>query len=85
MCVPRQGKWHRVDGKRDRTYLNLPEEAKVFALDELKADYVLIGLCNELCSACCQSVPELIRLLGLIENEPVLAGRLKMIGIGVGT
>ena len=73
-----------LDGERDRAYLELKSGTKVFQLQSLRADYALVELYNELCFACCQSIPELNRLLELIQNDPVLKARLKMIGIGVG-
>ena len=73
-----------LDGQQDRTYLGLAPGTEFFQLDALKAQYILIELYSELCFACCQAVPELNRLLDLIKKEPSLAGRLKMIGIGVG-
>lgn len=73
-----------LDGQQDRSYLGLAPGTEIFELGALKAQYILIELYNELCFACCQSVPELNRLLDLIKKEPSLASRLKMIGIGVG-
>lgn len=73
-----------LDAERDRAYLGLAPDAVKFELGALTAKYALVELYNELCFACCQSVPELNRLLNLINNDPALAKRLKMIGVGVG-
>jgi rhodanese-related sulfurtransferase len=73
-----------LDGERDRAYLGIKSGAASFELGSLSADYALVELYNQLCFACCQSIPELNRLLGLIQKEPELNIRLKMIGIGVG-
>jgi rhodanese-related sulfurtransferase len=73
-----------LDGQRDGAYLRLGPGTKVFSLGALKTDFVLVELYNELCFACCQSVPELNRLFGLIQKDASLAGRIKMMGIGVG-
>lgn len=73
-----------LDGERDRAYLGLKSGATNFELRSLSADYALVELYNQLCFACCQSIPELNRLSALIQKDPVLKERLKMIGIGVG-
>ena len=73
-----------LGGDRDRSYLSLGHGTADFRLGQLPADYLLVELYNELCFTCCQSVGELNRLLGLINREPALAGRLKMMGVGVG-
>jgi rhodanese-related sulfurtransferase len=73
-----------LDGERDRTYLGLKDGLASFELGSLRAEYALVELYNELCFACCQSVPELNHLLELIRKDPALDRRLKMLGVGVG-
>lgn len=73
-----------LDGQRDRAYLGLAKDVASFELGLLPAEYALVELYNELCFACCQSIPQLNYLLELIKQDPALASRLKMIGIGVG-
>lgn len=74
-----------LGGEHDRSYLGLRPAATGFTLGSLDADFVLVELYNELCLTCCQSVGELNRLLGLINRDPALARRLKMLGVGVGS
>jgi len=38
-----------LSGQRDREYLGLPEDARWFALSDLKARFVLIQLYNTMC------------------------------------
>jgi peroxiredoxin len=72
-----------LNGDEDREYLELPEGAKFLQLSELKADFVLIQLYNTLCADCVAETKKLTRFFQQVEEDPELAGRLKIIGIGV--
>ena len=72
-------------GERDRKYLGLPQGAKAFSLGEVKADCILVEFYNELCYGCLEEVSSYNHLFRLIEGDPQLGGRLKMLGLGVGS
>ena len=72
-------------GDADRRYLDLPAGAKSFALTDLRAHFLLVELYSELCSGCLNAVPAYNRLFELIESDPELKGRLKLIGMGAGS
>lgn len=74
-----------LQGKSDRAYLGLEPEARAFALREVKADYLLVEFYSELCMGCLKEVASYNLLFGLIEQDSGLGGRLKMMGLGVGS
>jgi peroxiredoxin len=74
-----------LSGDADRKYLDLAPGTKRFALSELPAEFVLVEMFNELCSGCLKEVPEYNRLYRIIEADPYLGGRLKIIGLGAGS
>lgn len=72
-----------LNGDADREYLNLPEGTKWLQLSELSARFVLIQLYNTMCNDCVRETKLLSRFFKDVENDPVLAGQLKIIGLGV--
>lgn len=74
-----------LKGKADRAYLGLPPGAKNFSLSEVKSDFLFVELYNELCYGCLDAVESYNHLFRLIAQDPLLSGRLKMIGLGVGS
>lgn len=72
-----------LNGDADREYLDLPEGVRWLELGELSARFVLIQLYNTLCSDCVAETKMLTRFFKQVEADPVLAGRLKIIGLGV--
>lgn len=72
-----------LNGDEDREYLDLPEGTKFLELSELKARFLLIQLYNTLCSDCVAETKKLTRFFKQVESDPVLAGRLKIIGLGI--
>lgn len=74
-----------LDKKHDSPYLGLGPDAAGFEFSDLKAEYVLVELYSELCLACQESVKVLSRARELIGQDPDLAARLKLLGIGVGS
>ncbi|MCJ2165398.1 redoxin domain-containing protein [Pseudodesulfovibrio sp. S3-i] len=72
-----------LNGDEDRAYLDLPEGTRFLQLSELKARFLLIQLYNTLCSDCVAETKKLTRFFKQVEADPVLAGRLKIIGLGV--
>lgn len=74
-----------LKGIADRSYLGLQPGAKSFALSDVPAGFLLVELYNELCSGCLKEVSSYNQLHRLIEDDPFLKGKLKMIGMGVGS
>lgn len=72
-----------LNGEEDREYLSLPPGTKFLELSELKARFLLIQLYNTLCSDCVAETKKLTRFFNQVEADPVLTGRLKIIGLGV--
>ncbi|MCB2188151.1 MAG: peroxiredoxin family protein [Deltaproteobacteria bacterium] len=74
-----------LNTSEDLPYLGLPPGTRSFALEDLEAPYLLVELYNELCWECQEMVGAYNRLHGLIAADPALAGRVKMLGLGVHT
>jgi len=72
-----------LNGDEDREYLELPPGTKFLELAELRASYVLIQLYNTLCSDCVAETKKLTRFFKEVQADPVLTGKLKIIGLGV--
>jgi len=72
-----------LNGDEDREYLGLPKEAKWLALSDLNAHFVLIQLYNTMCSDCVAETKMLTRFYKTVEEDPVLSGHLKIIGLGI--
>jgi peroxiredoxin len=72
-----------LSGGDDRRYLELPEDARWLALSDLKAHFVLIQLYNTMCNECVSETKLLSLFLTLVEADPVLSGKLKILGLGV--
>jgi len=72
-----------LNGDRDREYLGLPKEARWLELSDVSARFVLIQLYNTMCNDCVAETRMLSRFFTKVEADPVLAGQLKIIGLGV--
>jgi peroxiredoxin len=72
-----------LSGEGDREYLGLPEDARWLALSDLNARFALIQLYNTMCNECVSETKRLSQLYRKIEDDPVLAGTLKIIGVGI--
>lgn len=72
-------------GKADREYLGLPSGAKAFTLTEVSTRFLLVELYNEYCITCQKEVPFYNKLSLNIDRDPALEGKMKMIGLGVGS
>ncbi len=72
-----------LNGDADRKYLGLPSHAKWLALSDLNARFVLIQLYNTMCSDCVAETKMMTRFFLRVEDDPVLKGQLKIIGLGV--
>ena len=68
----------------DRPYLGLPEGATGFHLSETKPEFLLVEVYSEMCTFCMEQMTVYGQVARALESEPGLAGRVKMIGLGMG-
>ena len=68
---------------KGRAYLGLPDSGS-FSLEEVAADVIIVEFLNKYCMSCQRQVPIFNRVYEAIEEDPELAPRVKMLGIGVG-
>ena len=66
-----------------RDYLGLPDET-FFKIPQIKAKVVIIEIFSMYCPYCQREAPEGNRLYNIIESDPALKGKIKVIGIGTG-
>jgi peroxiredoxin len=66
-----------------RNYLGLPDETS-FKIPRIKAAVVIIEIFSMYCPYCQREAPEINRLYSIIENDPALKDKIKVIGIGTG-
>jgi peroxiredoxin len=67
----------------DRDYLGLQGEGP-FRIPDIKAQAVIIEIFSMYCPFCQQEAPEINRMYRMIEENPNLKGKIKVIGIGAG-
>ena len=67
----------------DRSYLGL-EGSGFFKIPQIKATIVIIEIFSMYCPYCQKEAPEINRLFSLIEGNPDLKDKIKLIGIGAG-
>lgn len=67
----------------DRTYLGLVGGTN-FKIPDIKARVLIIEIFSMYCPYCQREAAEVNRMYGLIENNPELKGKIKLIGIGAG-
>ncbi len=68
----------------DRSYLGLSWWGKTFTIPAVKARVVIIEIFSMYCPYCQAEAPKVNALYEMIEADPALKGKLKLIGIGVG-
>ncbi|OPL07567.1 MAG: hypothetical protein AVO33_04780 [delta proteobacterium ML8_F1] len=73
-----------TDRDQDFPYLGLDQPSPNFLLADVRAEFVLLKYFGEQCSVCVQELPLYDRLFAMIQDDPGLARRLKMIGVAVG-
>ena len=67
----------------DRSYLGL-EGNGFFKIPQIKATIVIIEIFSMYCPYCQKEAPEVNRLYSIIESNPDLKDKIKLIGIGAG-
>ena len=67
----------------DLKYLGLSGSG-MFTVDEVKGQVLIIQIFSMYCPYCQRDAPNVNRFFGLIENNPRLKGKIKILGIGVG-
>ena len=67
----------------DRSYLGL-ESSAFFKIPQIKAKIVIIEIFSMYCPYCQKEAPEINRLYSIIEGNPDLKDKIKLIGIGAG-
>ncbi|HUU41486.1 MAG TPA: redoxin domain-containing protein [Desulfatiglandales bacterium] len=71
------------DNPSQRSYLGLSDQT-VFKIPEIKAKVVIIEIFSMYCPYCQREAEEVNRLYSIIENDPTLKDKIKVIGIGTG-
>jgi len=72
-----------LGSEEDRKYLDMPEDSKWLALQDVPAEYVLIEFYNSLCQDCVRQTNAMNDYYRRIEEDPAIRGRIKVMGIGV--
>lgn len=70
---------------KDIPYLDLNPGSRYFSLSDIKGNYILVEVYNEICTLCLAELPNIDRLLRLINADSDLRGRVKMLGLGAGS
>ena len=70
---------------KDIPYLGLAPGSRYFSLSDIKGEYVLVEVYNEMCMVCLAELPSINRLLTLANGDRNLKGRIKMLGLGSGS
>ncbi|NPU83939.1 MAG: TlpA family protein disulfide reductase [Syntrophaceae bacterium] len=68
----------------EKSYLGLSWLNRSFRIPELKAQVVIVEIFSMYCPYCQAEAPKVNQLYGMIEGNPVLKGKIKILGIGVG-
>jgi len=69
--------------KEEQRYLGISQK-KAFSFREIKGDLILVELISTYCINCQKQAPVFTELYSLIEKDPALKGKVKMIGIAAG-
>lgn len=71
------------DEAAERGYLGLSGDG-LFKVSQIKAPVVLVEIFSMYCPACQREAPQVNELYEMIERNPKLKGKIKIIGIGAG-
>lgn len=74
-----------LNAAKDVSYLGLAPGSRYFSLSDVLGDYVLVEVYNEMCMLCLAELPNINRLLGLVNEDPGLKGRIRILGLGAGS
>jgi thiol-disulfide isomerase/thioredoxin len=68
----------------DLNYLGLPSGGKSFKINQIKTKVVIIQIYSMYCPYCQTEAPNVNRLYAVIENNPALKDKIKIVGVGAG-
>ena len=71
------------ENANDKNYLGL-ESGRFFRIPQIRAKVVIIEIFSMYCPYCQREAPEINRLYSIIEGNPDLKDKIKLIGIGAG-
>jgi hypothetical protein len=74
-----------LQDQTDRSYLNIQDRQKSFALEDVGCKYLYIVIFNENCLACVDEVKAFKALYQQLNDSPFLADRVKLLAIGAGS
>jgi hypothetical protein len=69
--------------RQDLNYFGLSEE-KPFTLGDIQADLVVLELINIYCTSCQEQGPTYNEVFDLVKRDPIIKGKVKWMGVGVG-
>lgn len=70
-------------GPNEKSYLGL-KEGGIFTIPQIKADVVIIEIFSMYCPYCQKEAPIINELYNIIEQDPEIRNKIKIIGIGAG-
>jgi peroxiredoxin len=74
----------KLNGNQEhRTYLKVESEASI-TLSQIRADHLIVVIFNSFCTICQADAGKLNSMYQMITEDPLLEGKVKMIGIGTG-
>ena len=68
---------------QDLNYLGLSEQ-KPFSLGDVQAELIVLELLNIYCTSCQKQAPIYNEIFDLVEKDPVMKGKVKWMGVGIG-
>jgi len=68
----------------EQAYLGISDAPGTFTIQQIKADLLIIEIYSMYCPFCQSEAPRVNQLFDLIQKDPQLSRKVKLIGIGVG-